>query len=221
MATKSDIKLSILIPTVSSRESALNRMLSSIQASHTDDVEVVVLHDDFKYSIGAKRNALLAAAYGKWSTFVDDDDVVSPNYCTAILNAIRRNPGIDQVGYKLKMYQNGVYKNIPTYHSLTRCDRREWYSTKRGYFRPTTHLNPMRIEIARSIPFPDVSRGEDHDWAMRILSSGQIKKEFYIDQFLYFYYANTEYSASINKGQAKRLVYPTKSIVMPVRYISL
>jgi glycosyltransferase involved in cell wall biosynthesis len=213
--------LSILIATVNGRESALNRMLSCIQITHVpDEVEVIVAKDNFKLTVGAKRNILLEESTGDWTTFVDDDDTVDPRYCELIVDALKKhNP--DQIGYRLKMYSNGRYAGKPTFHSMAKCRKMEWYETKEGYFRPTTHLNPIRSEISTAFKFPDISVGEDRGWSKQILDSGLLKTEHYIDSDLYCYYFNKQESTTIQGSKAQMPAYPKKKITMPIRTIDL
>ena len=213
--------LSILIPTVVSRENVLSRMLRNIQQSYVaEQIEVVVCRDDMRVPVGAKRNLLLAEARGKWTTFVDDDDELHPEFCTLILKAIREHPDIDQVGYKLLYVHNGTYCGKPTYHSISKCERLEWYETPQGYFRPTTHLNPMRAEISKRFEFPAVEYGEDNVWAQRILRAGLIQWEHFIDEFLYRYLDDAACSVARRKHAARpHTNVPLYPVDIPVRLL--
>src|SRR4051794_26463346 len=51
------------------------------------DVEVLVLTDAFGLTIGAKRNALVGIARGRYVQFVDDDDQVEPDMMREVLRA--------------------------------------------------------------------------------------------------------------------------------------
>lgn len=72
-------KLSILIPTLSSRAnqcmSLVDKMLDQVEkGNYIGLVEIVTLYDDGKKSIGTKRNELIQMAKGDYVCFIDDDD---------------------------------------------------------------------------------------------------------------------------------------------------
>jgi hypothetical protein len=56
------------------------------------------------------------------------------------------------------------------------------------YYRCPNHLNPIKREIALQVMFPELSRGEDRDFSMRV--KRLLKKEEYIDGIIYFYKAS-------------------------------
>jgi hypothetical protein len=45
----------------------------------------------------------------------------------------------------------------------------------------------MKTEVARQIKFPEVSFGEDADFAKRMATAGLLKTEYFIDAPMYFY----------------------------------
>jgi glycosyltransferase involved in cell wall biosynthesis len=48
-------------------------------------VEHLILMDNKRRTVGEKRDALLRAAKGNYVAFVDDDDFISPDYVSLIL----------------------------------------------------------------------------------------------------------------------------------------
>src|SRR5210317_1001189 len=87
------IKLSILIPTLYSRLRSISNLLEELNYQiQSAPVQVLWIGDNKSISIGEKRNQLLDNAKGEWVCFVDDDDMVSNNYVSTLLEAIDLNP---------------------------------------------------------------------------------------------------------------------------------
>jgi hypothetical protein len=109
--------LSILIATVPPRKKYLNRLLTSLQNQIVennlqDKIEVIVYEDDFETVVGYKFNKLVESAKGTYSVILGDDDMVSDDYCKLIIEAIKSNPGVDQIPYRHKYFHNGEPSNI-------------------------------------------------------------------------------------------------------------
>jgi hypothetical protein len=190
--------LSILVPTLKTREKWLKRLLRDLlpqQMEFADEVEILIESDDGELSIGAKRNKLLDRAAGEWVVFHDDDDPPRPGYVRLILDAIKRHSP-DCIGFRV-----GRSKTVGG--QMTRCGEGT-YSLKhpaddecrRGntwaiYKKMPRHLTPMRTHIARQIRFletgPEADRGEDVDFAKRLKAAGLLKSERFIDKELYVY----------------------------------
>ena len=104
-----DKNLSILICSLNCRKKLLDELLYVLEKQiHNNDtsVELILNIDDGKKTIGQKRNELIHKANGKYSCFVDDDDMVTDDYISRILTAIQRyNPdccGIEGYIYETK-----------------------------------------------------------------------------------------------------------------------
>jgi hypothetical protein len=54
------------------------------------------------------------------------------------------------------------------------------------YKRTPNHLNPIKREIATSVPFPEINHGED--WAFMVNVFPMLKSEVFVDEYLYHYY---------------------------------
>ena len=76
--------MSILVCTTTERKHFLDRLLDTLNKQITDRIEVIVESDDGIMKIGKKRNMLLDKASGDYVCFVDDDDLVSDDYCEKI-----------------------------------------------------------------------------------------------------------------------------------------
>ena len=76
------MKLSIIIPAVPSRFEKARKLFEFMQANSTDEVEILLLFDNKKRSIGKKREAILELAQGDYFWMVDDDDGIFEVYET-------------------------------------------------------------------------------------------------------------------------------------------
>ena len=180
--------LSVLIPTLENRREQFHyiseRLASQIRAESAEAlVEVLAERDDGGQSLGAKRNALIQRARGRFVAFVDDDDDVSDDYINKICEAICRREDIDCIGIKgIITFCAATREN-----SLIQSNTRIISSSGHFYFRPPYHLNPIRRAIALKFPFRKVSYSEDVDWALRVQRAGVLQREEFIDTPVYFY----------------------------------
>lgn len=146
--------------------------------------DVEILFDSGHGTTGAKRQRLLEQSKGEYVCFIDDDDIVIDSYVTDILAAIDEKP--DVVGFKGWMFTDGrrqtewIISNSLPYES---CLIRK----KIVYLRYPNHLSPIKREIALQIGFPDLTNGEDYDYATRLKKSGLVKTEVFIDKHMYNY----------------------------------
>ncbi len=178
-------KLTILICSLNRRKKYLERLIDVLRPQINSFVEVLCSVDNGELSIGKKRQTLLERATGEYVCFIDDDDLISSNYISLILNAIETKP--DVVGMHLIMKTDGKLSG-KTYHSLK---YNSWYDEPgespswRFYYRNPNHLNPVKRKLALEVGYPDISLGEDRDYSMRLLPL--LKTESYIDQSIYTY----------------------------------
>ena len=63
----------------------------NIQIGSREDIEVIVLYDNKKRTIGQKRNALLDLAQGNHLVFLDDDDRISDDYILSIMEILDKS----------------------------------------------------------------------------------------------------------------------------------
>lgn len=177
------MKLSILIPTLRSREDSFLRLMKVLLPQINNLPIEVISYPDEPMTVGAKRNKLLNDAYGDYVSFIDDDDMIAPNYIKLLMEAIES--GSDCASLKGEYSVNGVFDGIFE-HSLKYKD---WKTTTNQikYERYPNHLNMIRASIAKQFKFPEINHGEDHDWSKQIHESGLLKTEFYIPEVLYYY----------------------------------
>ncbi|MFQ5834310.1 MAG: glycosyltransferase [bacterium] len=180
--------LSLLICSLTKRESSLRELLSCLSPQLVEGVQILVNSDNGRKAVGQKRNELLRGATGKYVTFIDDDDLVSDDYVFLILDAIRND--CDVVGIHLLMTTNGIKNSeCRTYHSLK---YKSWWDEedpdrpgRRRYFRNPNHLNPVKRDLALATQFIEIDYGEDHDYSKRLLPL--LKTEVNINEPIYYY----------------------------------
>jgi glycosyltransferase involved in cell wall biosynthesis len=184
------MKLSILICTLESRSHYLKRLLSILDVQKTEEVEILTNLDNGEKSIGWKRNELLKSSKGEYICFIDDDDTVSDNYISSILECIEKSP--DAIGLELVYYKNRAIHGI-AYHSIKNMG---WWEEdiihpryNMAYYRFINHLNSVKRELAIQCIFPDENAGEDLNYSEQLVSL--LKKEEYITGPIYHYHHNT------------------------------
>jgi glycosyltransferase involved in cell wall biosynthesis len=171
---------SILIPTLEDRKiqflDPLMAMLSLQLVSHQGVVEVCLDSDKGEKTIGEKRNTLLKNAQGKYSAFIDDDDMVSDTYVDDIVHALTYRDDVDCVGfYGHVFFQDEFAGNM--IHSTMCLD---WTEEAGVYFRPPNHLNPIRRELALQQSFQHIDFSEDHFWSVGLKEQGLLKTEVFL-----------------------------------------
>lgn len=172
----------IMVATLGQRqdrfERLLNRLLPQVESA-AGRVNVLAYWNNGERPLAEIRQSLVEEADGEFVSFVDDDDLVSPNYVTRILPLL--DDEIDYVGFRLQCSVDGVPLK-PTYHSLA-FD--QWYDDAKGYYRDVSHLNPIRRSLALQADFRRTEPPEDVAWADQL--RGVLKTEKFVDDIMYFY----------------------------------
>ena len=185
--------LSILICTHPNRTSLLSRMLWHLKQQLVDGVEVIVELNIDRNTRAASRNKLLDKANGKYCVFVDDDDVVSDDYVSLILTAIKSNPDICSIiGIVTSLIDNKrrrfvLSQKYDPIFSLSSSDH-----DNDIYYRYSSHLCPIRTEIARKVRFPDNMINEDNGYSDRLKNYEGELKEIAIESVIYYYYSRIQ-----------------------------
>ncbi len=160
----------------------LNSQIIALEAQN--EVEIISEVDNRQITTGAKRNKLLGQADGKYSVFIDDDDTVSMDYVEDMLEAAKQDA--DCITFNGYMTTNGVQR-MPFDIALNNPYREALVLGKLTYLRFPNHITPMKTEIARSVPFENISFMEDYKWAKEIHDKGLLKTEVKINKELYHY----------------------------------
>jgi glycosyltransferase involved in cell wall biosynthesis len=172
------IKLSILVCSLLERRSTfLNNLLNILEPQLTHQVELIVLADNAKRSIGEKRNDAIEMSNGQYFCFIDDDDRVSDDYVKLILEKTESEP--DVIVFNAEITFDGVRPKLVRYgKEFSHCEAPEAY-----YRRPNHLMVHKRSNVVEK--FQPISFGEDDEWAARRLSS--IATQEKIDKILYYY----------------------------------
>ena len=187
------MKLSILIPTLPQRKKMFNILhknltaqIDFVHSTHPSLGQVEILFDSSKkflkggLSVGAKRDALKCRATGEYLVFVDDDDMIAPNYLESILRLMESNPDI--ITFR-SLYKSSTYWGIVDMN-LNHAENEQMNDStivKRQPF----HVCPIRTSIAQQHSFPDINNAEDWGWMVKVLTD--CKTQSHSDQILHQY----------------------------------
>jgi len=186
--------LSILVASTHTRyDNFLPKMMKMLYSQLNDSnrgvVEILTFIDNKERSIGVKRNDLISLARGKYVTFIDDDDRITDDYVSTLLEHIKDQ---DVICFKVEVSLNGSEPKICYYSKNYGTD----YNTPDAYYRLPNHLMCYRRELVESVGYKDMQCGEDSDFAKRILPL--IKEELCIDRILYYYDFNSNTTETQN-----------------------
>ena len=184
--------LSILIPTITSRQKEFDILTSNIYAElrkdgFIDEVEIKSICDNRMMTIGEKRELLYKEANGVYSIQLDDDDQLSRDAVGLILKAIKENQDVDCVTFEERCQMNGQL--YCANHSL-RYDDWEGDGSRLlpdGYHfhRTPFYKDVIKTSIAQSVPFQYIRFEEDHAWSRDL--KPHLKTEVHIPKQLYYY----------------------------------
>lgn len=171
--------LDILICSLYEREKELDNLCGVLSPQAGDDIGILVECDKREMSVGTKRNKLLSLATAEYVCFVDDDDMIAPNYVDLIRSALEKRPDCVGIEGIITFDGRGPRKFI---HSK-RYDH--WFEKNGIYYRTPNHLNPVKRELAVQVGFPDSRHGEDAVYSSNLFP--RLQSEEYIDGPIYFY----------------------------------
>lgn len=178
-----DKKLSILIATLPLRAHFLARIIDNLGAL-PEGVEILVDNRDKQVPTGTKRNDLISRSKAEYVVFVDDDDYVTPDYVSSIVEALNANPDcVTFCGWYTENGRNHLDWTIKLgekYEARTE-------DGKYQIFRWPNHLAVIRRSIALQIKFPDIWHGEDYKWSEQLMKSRLLQTEVHIPKKLYHY----------------------------------
>lgn len=176
--------LSILICTVHTRRKMLLSLLEEIKKQAEAVPESIeVITNDCNDTVGKKRNDLLSQSKGEYVCFIDDDDMITPDYIKHVIEGCKS--GKDCVSLRGVITFDGANPELFE-HSLKYT---AWATTGNPikYERYPNHLNPIKASIAKQFKYPEINHGEDHDWSTQVHKSGLIKSEHYVNTVMYHY----------------------------------
>lgn len=175
------IQLSILIPTTMSRLDMSVKLYNKIiDMVGEKKIEVLMLFDDKKRSIGAKREALKNISQGKFFQFCDSDDQLLG--LDEIYEATFMD--VDVIDFKARCQNDDKSTFIVT----QRLGNEVEHNTKDGRYldcnRPPFQNCAWHNKF-KKYSFADINYGEDWYFIEQCLK--EAKTEHYIDEILYSY----------------------------------
>lgn len=181
-------RLSILIISLPDRHDSIKRLYDHLltQTVGTNEVEILVLTDNRSMSVGRKRQYLNMMASGEYVAHVDDDDTVSSDFVSSLLDAIQTHPGVDVITFIVDVTIDGG----PTKPCLYSSRFHNNMNFENHYQRLPNTRCCFRKAVAIREEIPDITFGEDDEWGTRIQK--HIQTEHCISKSLYFYDASTQ-----------------------------
>jgi len=172
--------LSILTPTIPGREKQLQSLQQKIERQISGQaVEHLILSDNRKRSIGAKRQALLDIARGQYIAFVDDDDDIEDYYVEELLTAAAS--GADVITFMQSATYNGK-KSVVDFQ-LGQGD--QYFNPGSITIRDAWHVNAWRRSRVAHCQFGEANYGEDLTWCQQ--ARRMAKTTVHIPKILHFY----------------------------------
>jgi glycosyltransferase involved in cell wall biosynthesis len=189
--------LSILICSVEieERQIKLKKLISElhkqISKNYAEEiVEILIDTDNMTKLVGQKRNDLINKAKGHFVCFIDDDDFITENYLSTILNHL--NIGIDILLIGISHIENGINKTkiLPSLFIDNLTTNEVVFKT--NHF----HLCPHKKSIAELISFDCVNFAEDMIYSQKMVK--HISNHAVISDPIYIYFDNLEKSLTRN-----------------------
>lgn len=173
--------ISILIPTMKSREPLFRQVLADIQkqARECPEIKTEILweSDNGELTLGQKRNVLMDRCTGKYHCFIDDDDILAPDYLRTFVPMITSGVDYDCASFVGAHYNRGQFTKL-FHHSLKYP---EWDELPDRYIRSVSPMNLIRTSIVREVRYKDIRNTEDHEFSKRLMASGLLKTEYEIN----------------------------------------
>ncbi len=173
--------ISILIPTMKSRERLFRQVLAEVerQIRETPEIRVEVLweSDSGELTLGQKRNVLMDRCNGKYHCFIDDDDVIAQDFLKTFVPMVKSEIDYDCASFVGAHYVRGKFNKL-FHHSL---DYSEWSELPDRFIRTVSPMNMIKTNIVRMVRYMDIRNTEDHEFSKRLMASSLLKTEFKID----------------------------------------
>ncbi len=174
----------LLICSIEHRTASLTALLEALAPQIIPGVGVRIFRDNLEHGWTAKCQALIESSRADYVSYIDDDDLVAPDFVERIMFALEFRP--DYVGFMVRYTEDGV-KQVPVLHGLQHDG---WHNTPEALFRDITDKNPIRRELAL-LSLWEGGNGADRVWADRLRALGVVKQQVFIPAELYYYQHTT------------------------------
>ena len=168
----------ILMCSIWERTNQLNEILTELKHQIQPGVRVIVARDNLEMEYGPKCQALLEASSADYISYLDDDDMVAPDFISRILKAMEEDP--DYIGFRVRYTTDGV-RQLPVTHSL---EYDGWINTPTELFRDIVHFNPVRRTIGVQSSWTG-DYAADRRWTDGL--RGLLKTQVFIDDEMHYY----------------------------------
>jgi len=152
----------------------------ALPAADQARVEIIMVTDNKQLMLGAKRNAMVDIAQGRYIAFVDDDDRLDDEYLPALLEAATGSDA-DVITFQVSVSINGADPRICYYSKNFAADR----NLPDRYERLPNHLMCVKRDLAAKVAFPHLPHGEDAGYAKQL--APLLTSELPIPRVLYHY----------------------------------
>jgi glycosyltransferase involved in cell wall biosynthesis len=192
--------LTLGILSLESRAEMLNKLLHELDRQRKtlpspDSVKIVLEVDTGEATVGGKRQKIINECSTEYLCFVDDDDLIDPNYLQSILRALKDKP--DCVTFKGIVTTDG--QNPEVFRLSLHYPVGAWSKDAQGtHMRTPNHLCPMKVELMRKVAYRDITSYEDALWSMWI--HPLLHSQCHIDEALYHYRYSPTGSEAIKKA---------------------
>ena len=208
------IDLSILIPSTHTRWESFGQKIqaqvwpqyNALSEQDQRRVEILFLADNKQMMLGQKRNIMVDVAQGDYVVFVDDDDRIASDYISSLLDAIEQHRGVDTITFRAEVTLNGGIPKLCRYSSSFKRDT----NAAKEYRRIPNHICCTRRELAATVSYPNILKGEDSGYSKLLLPL--LKTEHHIPRILYYY----DYSDETTETQQKLASKPLRQDRSPV-----
>ena len=177
----------IVLTTPKRHKTSFPKIIAELTWQAPAGVEVIGLYDNKSQGLGEKRNSAVAASTGRYISFVDDDDDVSPKYISSVLAARRRNREVEAVFFDLILKDLDHNRKVYcTYSPGLACDSITQLLDDGTELRKllVPHTAVWRRDFFERIEFGN-EMPEDMLWSRK--SNAKLKKWSHIKTPLYFY----------------------------------
>ncbi|MBR5936501.1 MAG: glycosyltransferase [Bacteroidaceae bacterium] len=204
-------KLSVIIPVYNS-DFTLERCVNSVLSQNLDNVEIILVDDGSKDicaalcdslasehqeikvihrvngGLSAARNTGIEASTGKWLSFIDSDDEITPGTLSSNMEWLESNPGTDLLEFPVNVHYGSPDSFVLSFKPETVTGTRvfkHWVENE-GYTHCYAWNKIYRRELFDSIRFPQGETFEDAAVCPGIISL--CKSVRYSDKGCYLYY---------------------------------
>ncbi len=176
--------LSVLIPSIPSRLTKLGELLARLNKQDDPRMEVIVLTDNKRRHLGAKRNLMMQMAQGDYLCHIDDDEMLAPDFFATLASELQH--GVDLVHYDAGVSFNGSPEFRVTTILGAKLEQPQHLPGGRysDIVRPPWHWNCWRTDFARRFKFPEHYDGAE-DWAWLKQSLAEVKTARRVDRVLF------------------------------------